>query len=522
MGESDQRREHGAAGRADGPGRAAELERLNARLRAELERHDRDARELAAREAGVRLLLDRIPAIVWTTDRDLRITSSAGAGAAPLGVRPESYVGTLLADLLPAEGPGSEPLDAMRRALRGESVAYDAAWAGRWFRSRVEPLYGPGAEAVGCIAITFDVTEQRRAEESLRRSEEFHRMIADLTSDYAYRCTVDADGVARLESVTGGFERVTGFSLAEVKARGDWASLIHPADLGLAERSAEGFRAGRRVVEELRIVTRAGRARWIRFTIHPVLAPGGGRVVELLGAVRDITEEKRAAGRLRRYARRLRALSRRLLLVQEEERRRLARELHDEVGQQLTGLKLTLEMAEGRPPEEARARVAEARGLVQQLMNEVRNISMGLRPAQLDDLGLRPALEWAVGRYAEQTGVRVRFTHRGLDRRFPPEVETAAYRIAQEALTNVARHAGVGEAALSAACAGGLLRVRVRDRGTGFDPGAAVLVGVGGGLAGMRQRAALLGGRLTVESRRGRGTRITAELPVPGDPGDGR
>jgi signal transduction histidine kinase len=137
----------------------------------------------------------------------------------------------------------------------------------------------------------------------------------------------------------------------------------------------------------------------------------------------------------------------------------------------------------------------------------------------LDDLGLVPALVWLADRYAAQTGVRVAQSHAGLDGRFPPAVETAAYRIVQEALTNVARHAGVAEAEVRLRVAAGVLSVRVRDHGAGFDPEAAA--GGTGGLSGMQERAGLLGGRLRVRSAPGRGTEVRARLPVRGGAGGG-
>jgi signal transduction histidine kinase len=130
----------------------------------------------------------------------------------------------------------------------------------------------------------------------------------------------------------------------------------------------------------------------------------------------------------------------------------------------------------------------------------------------LDDLGLLPALLWHFERYTAQTRVRVRFEHHGLERRLPsPEAETAAYRIVQEALNNVARHAGVGEVAVRIALDRGAFRLQIEDRGAGFDPEAVLASGVGCGLSGMRQRAALLGGRLAITSAPGAGTRLTAE-----------
>jgi signal transduction histidine kinase len=210
----------------------------------------------------------------------------------------------------------------------------------------------------------------------------------------------------------------------------------------------------------------------------------------------------------------LQTLSHRLVELQENERRDVARELHDEIGQLLTGLKLALEMACRSPGAMGSAPPADALTLVNELIARVRRMSLDLRPAMLDDLGLLPALLWHLERYTALTQVGVTFEHAGVQGRLPPAVETAAYRIVQEALTNVARHAGVTEARVRLRVQQGTLRVQIEDRGRGFDTRATLAGGASSGLTGMRERARLLGGQLRVGSAPGEGTRLTAELPL--------
>ncbi len=209
-------------------------------------------------------------------------------------------------------------------------------------------------------------------------------------------------------------------------------------------------------------------------------------------------------------------LSNEVVRVQETERRRLARELHDEVGQILTGLKMTLQAIRFDDGDGAREKLAWAQSMLDSLMLQIRELSLQLRPAVLDDLGLLPALLWHIDRYTTQTGVRVAFTHVGIDVRLPPDVETAAYRIVQEALTNVARHAGVTEAKLWVRGDDRELVVIVEDEGRGLPRDQAVRHS--GGLSGMRERALLLGGQLLIEAAGQAGTRVTAILPIGTEP----
>ena len=238
-------------------------------------------------------------------------------------------------------------------------------------------------------------------------------------------------------------------------------------------------------------------------------------VREGLEKARLSVERKQAEADLKQTVDRLQALSRRLVEVQESERRHVARELHDEIGQSLTGIHLLLRMSTCEPAYEAQEMVGE-------LIARVRNLSLDLRPSMLDDLGLLPALLWHFDRYTAQTDISVTFRHAGLEgRRFEPEVETGAYRIVQEALTNVARHAGVREATVRLRADRDTLTVEVEDQGAGFDPEAALAARASSGLSGMRERSALLGGTLKVESAPGAGVRLQAELPA-GAPGEKR
>ncbi len=213
----------------------------------------------------------------------------------------------------------------------------------------------------------------------------------------------------------------------------------------------------------------------------------------------------------------LRDLSRRLLEVQEAEHRHIARELHDEIGQILTGLKLTLELSCRLPTEEAGVKLAKAQALLDDLITRTRRLSLDLRPSMLDDLGLFPTLRWHFERYSSTTQVNVTFNHSGLEgKRFAPQLETAAYRIVQEAMTNVARHAGVKQVMIDVCSDQDTLSIEIEDKGVGFDAGAAMRAGRASGLTGIRERTMLLGGTLKLESAPGTGTSVTVEFPLGG------
>lgn len=206
--------------------------------------------------------------------------------------------------------------------------------------------------------------------------------------------------------------------------------------------------------------------------------------------------------------------SRRIIEMQEFERLRLARELHDDFGQSLTGLRMLLRTrADEMAPEPLKGRIEQARLVVEELISGVRSMAFDLRPADLDQLGLVPALTALFDRFTARTELLVHFDHELPERRLSPSLETAAYRIVQEALTNAARHSGATSVNVRLRMESARLRVEVEDRGAGFDLTAAETP-QSNGLSGMHERAYLLGGHMRVDSSPGCGTTIRVELPV--------
>lgn len=402
---------------------------------------------------------------------------------------------SLLAMIMPAFGEkGSvvSGVQAHRPPQRGEYRIQCRDGEIKHVEITTVPVRYEGAPAY--LSVLQDITEYRRIEVALLESEEKFRVILDtaLTPIVYY----DLEGNILLINQSGA--RLMGGVPEDFIGRR--VHEIFPREgktiLRRVRRVAEGG-AGREYEDS--VVLPVG-ARWFLSSFQPV-RDAAGKVFAVQTISYDVTERKRLAEAWR-------DLSRRLVEAQEQERRQVARELHDQIGQNLTALKILLGTPMGP------AALEEARGLIDELVRRVREISLDLRPSMLDDLGLLPALLWLLERYESQTGVRVTFKHMGLDRSFPPDLATAAYRIVQESLTNVARHARTDRALVTVMADGERLTVHIRDEGVGFDSESAGASEASCGLIGMRERAKALGGELVVSSTPGRGTDVVARIPL--------
>ncbi|MBC8001526.1 MAG: response regulator, partial [Opitutaceae bacterium] len=230
------------------------------------------------------------------------------------------------------------------------------------------------------------------------------------------------------------------------------------------------------------------------------------------------TERRRAEAAREDYSRKLQVLSRRLVETQETERRHIARELHDEIGQTLTVAQLNLQtLLQQADPGALQNRLRESLDAVDRVLDQVRDISLNLRPSMLDDLGLEPALRWYTNRQAALVGLKVGFLAQPMTQRLESHIETECFRIAQEAMTNVVRHARAGTVTVTLVQSAAWLQLCVKDDGIGFEAMARrqdATSGASLGILSMEERAALAGGGLEIKSGVGHGTEVHAWLPL--------
>jgi PAS domain S-box-containing protein len=288
------------------------------------------------------------------------------------------------------------------------------------------------------------------------------------------------------------------------------------------QSTAEFVRGGSPATNmEMKLRRKSGEVRDVIVSVVPVQF--GADTGYLLSALTDVTALKRAEAERDQLTQeatasqeRLGALSRRLLTAQEEERRHLAVELHDELGQVLTAVKINLESLERSLAPGALPALKGAIESVNHAMHRVRDIAFDLRPSVLDDLGLPPALRWYVDRFARLARIEA---HVAIDAipDIDPNIATACFRVAQEALTNVARHAHARNVWLELHLVADGLELRVVDDGAGFDQPSArkrAMEGESMGLLGMEERVSLVGGKLEIRAAAGQGCRICARFPM--------
>ena len=488
----------------------------------------RAARRAAARHAAVRsdgdlfrLMVESATDLLTLTDRAGRTVYANPAAEAQLGVSARDLV-----DREPFVSVHPDDRDRVRLtyagglAAGGASVSlqyrvFDASGRVRVVESVGRPTAGPGGKAYGVVS-TRDVTERAEIEERLRDSEARYRAVVRALPDVVSRLRHDGHVVDfHVPSV---FE--TEFPAQAMLGRR--LQDVIPDDI--ARKFADGVARVREtggVVSYDYEVVALGETRHREVRLAPL---GEGEVISM---VRDVTALREKAAALERSQAELRALATHLQDVREEERARLSREVHDVLGQQLTAIRLGVGWFGRRFPDDdaAQARLADTRATIDETIRHVRQIAADLRPGVLDDFGLASAAEWQVKRFEERSGVAASLDVHGTAEP-PPDVATAAFRVLQEALTNVARHARARSVAVTLVLGAAAVRLVVADDGRGIDlaggadPAGAQSAGAGRvghrtlGLLGMRERAGALGGTLDVRGVPGQGTVVECTFPL--------
>jgi PAS domain S-box-containing protein len=352
---------------------------------------------------------------------------------------------------------------------------------------------------------------EQRARHDAETAERRFRLLVDGVRDYAFYML---DRTGRIESWNAGAERLVGYAEEEVVGR--HVALFYvpeAARQGMPDRTLERAAAEGRAVEEHWRRRKDGRRFWAEVLVTALRDPDD-RLVGYSVVTHDVTERRRHAEVRAR-------LLEQVIAAREEEQRRIARALHDETGHSLTSLLVGLRTLEAATTvQHAREQVADLRRVTARTLDEVGRLARGLRPAVLDELGLVPAIEQLALDYAQARGVAVDVSAVGFgSERLAPVVETTVYRVVQEALTNTAKHAGARTASVVLQRRREVVQAIVSDDGCGFDVEATLRTPAASarlGLHGMRERAALVGGTVTIESTPGEGTTIYVRVPVSG------
>jgi two-component system sensor histidine kinase UhpB len=423
--------------------------------------------------------------------------------------------------------PGYTGLDALARVRANDVLLPFILVSGALGEERaVEALRAGAADFVlkgnlnrlgPAVARALQESAQRRAhrvtQQALELSERRYRAIVEDQSELIIRMLPDLT----VTFVNGAYCRYFGYTSDAQLGRSLLERILPEERVGV-QRLVSGVTLATPTHErDAQVRDASGALRWMHWAARGIFGADGALAeVQMVG--RDVTELKGVMDALGAARERLQGLSRRLLEVQEAERRHLARELHDDIGQGLTALKLNLEaLARGRDSAALEARIGEALETARHTIERVRQLSVNLRPLQLDDLGLAAALRSHLDRQAKLGGLAPHFEIQEVPLKLSADIETACFRVAQEAINNIVRHSKAANVWLRLFFAGEQLALSVRDDGAGFDVTAAQRRAAAGeslGVVSMEERVALAGGTLQIHSAPGQGTVIVASFPV--------
>ncbi|HET7853177.1 MAG TPA: PAS domain S-box protein, partial [Candidatus Methylomirabilis sp.] len=426
--------------------------------------------------------------------------------------------------LQPDGTPSEEKLRAATsKGLERDRLEYDYTFvnaAGQEIPCEVRAVRLPVKDRILLRASIVNIADRKRAEEALEKHRAFLRQVIDIDPNFIFakdregRFTLVNQAVADAYGTT--VEDLLGKTDADFNPKGEEVELFRRMDLEVMDTLQERF------IREERMTDAEGNVRWLQTVKRPIVGEDG-TANQVLGSATDITRRKRAEEELRAREAALRDsqkdlqdLAGKLLKAQEEERRRLARELHDDLTQRLAVLAIEagrLEQQLQGAPNPALERLRHMKEQIVKLSADVHGISRQLHPSILDDLGLVSAMESECANLTQRAGIAVKYESHNVPTTLPQDVALCLYRIAQEALWNIAKHAQTTEAFVSLVGTEDAITLSVWDDGVGFDP-AQLHRKPGLGLASMEERVRLIRGELSVKSEPGRGTEIEVTVPL--------
>lgn len=472
-------------------------------------------------EERYRKLTDNFPlGTVATYNRDLRITFAGGAVLRQSADGAANLLGRHFRDVSPESWDIAEP--HLARAFAGETVVFEAPGpGGRTYRVTAAALYGADGGIEEVLVVSQDITGQRLAAEAIRRNEERLRRtqavghVGSWELDLWSGLLWGSDEAFRLYGLPYGSGEVSPAAIdACIPDAGRVRQRVEELIAGAADPGLE-----------FEVRPADGSPPRILKSVGELLRNAEGEPVKVIGVVQDVTERKQAEDAVLRSRQQLRALSARLETLREEERTRIAREIHDELGQMLTGIKMDLRWVERRldePGGDPRLhpildKLADAGELTDTTVRTVQRIAAELRPGILDKLGLPAALEYEAEQFRRRTRIACRLRVPSGAPRLRPQAATAFFRIFQEALTNVSRHSAATAVEAEFRVGADECRLEIRDNGKGIT--ASDLARPSSlGLLGMQERARLLGGDVSFAARSAGGTVVTVVIPAAGGP----